>query len=227
MPARVADRGQGSDAGDHLDRAVAELPRTRGVQLSTTMSHSRSRLFGPSTGGLRFSADYAPVARPDHDQALQQTTRLDYRTERFGGLWAGLTWRYDSGLVAVAVRRISDAFALSGDDQAAMGLFCGSVFATIDQPIRGCDGAAGATRLRIPAPGTEDDDVNPTRLAPRHLVDVNGGLDAVHIMKMPVRLRVSVVNLFNRVALYNFLSTFSGTHFVTPRAVTAEIGVRF
>jgi hypothetical protein len=39
--------------------------------------------------------------------------------------------------------------------------------------------------------------------------------------------RLTVVNLTNNVALYNFLSTFSGTHYVTPRAITAEIGFHF
>jgi hypothetical protein len=29
------------------------------------------------------------------------------------------------------------------------------------------------------------------------------------------------------VALYNFLSTFSGTHFVTPRAYQVQFGVTF
>jgi hypothetical protein len=28
-------------------------------------------------------------------------------------------------------------------------------------------------------------------------------------------------------ALYNFLSTFSGTHYVTPRTITATIGLHF
>jgi hypothetical protein len=35
------------------------------------------------------------------------------------------------------------------------------------------------------------------------------------------------VNLTNKDALYNFLSTFSGTHFVTPREYTVQIGVTF
>jgi hypothetical protein len=35
------------------------------------------------------------------------------------------------------------------------------------------------------------------------------------------------VNLTNKVALYNFLSTFSGTHFVTPRSYQVEIGFTF
>jgi hypothetical protein len=32
-----------------------------------------------------------------------------------------------------------------------------------------------------------------------------------------------VFNLTNKVALYNFLSTFSGTHFAPPRTVQAEV----
>jgi hypothetical protein len=36
-----------------------------------------------------------------------------------------------------------------------------------------------------------------------------------------------VINLTNQDALYNFLSTFSGTHFVTPRAYQAQVGIAF
>jgi len=39
--------------------------------------------------------------------------------------------------------------------------------------------------------------------------------------------RLTVVNLTNKEALYNFLSTFSGTHYVTPRAITATLGFHF
>jgi hypothetical protein len=40
-------------------------------------------------------------------------------------------------------------------------------------------------------------------------------------------LRVTAINVTNKIALYNFLSTFSGTHFVTPRTYTAELGFHF
>jgi hypothetical protein len=40
-------------------------------------------------------------------------------------------------------------------------------------------------------------------------------------------LKFTVINLANKVALYNFYSTFSGTHYVTPRTVTAELGFHF
>jgi hypothetical protein len=38
---------------------------------------------------------------------------------------------------------------------------------------------------------------------------------------------VNVVNLLNVDGLYNFLSTFSGTHFVAPRSVTAQVRYTF
>jgi hypothetical protein len=40
-------------------------------------------------------------------------------------------------------------------------------------------------------------------------------------------LRPTAINVTNKAALYNFLPTFSGTHFVTPRAMTAELGFHF
>ena len=40
-------------------------------------------------------------------------------------------------------------------------------------------------------------------------------------------LRLTAINIANKEALYNFISTFSGTHYVTPRALTAEIGFHF
>jgi hypothetical protein len=39
--------------------------------------------------------------------------------------------------------------------------------------------------------------------------------------------RVTVVNLTNKEALYNFLSTFSGTHYVSSRTVSATIAFHF
>jgi hypothetical protein len=39
--------------------------------------------------------------------------------------------------------------------------------------------------------------------------------------------QLTVINLANNYALYNFLSTFSGTHYVTPRTLTAELGFHF
>jgi hypothetical protein len=204
------------------------VPEYRGWQLYTTLSHTSSRLFGPELGGLRFSADYAAVARPDHDEPFQQNTHVEYRSNGKLGFWGGLTWRYDSGLVAVAVPTYVAALRLTGDEQAAMGLYCGDTPATRSQPLRTCASPAfGATRVNIPAPGTENDDTNPPRIVPRHLFDLAVGLDGLTAGRVPIQVRLTVINLFDTIALYNFLSTFSGTHFVTPRALQVQLTVPF
>jgi len=111
------------------------------------------------------------------------------------------------------------------------GFFCGSTVATRDNPLTDAQCNAsnfGATRLRIPAEGTADDVANPPRVAPRHIVDLGFGVDnLLHNDKAKLRLRFSVINVTNKEALYNFLSTFTGTHFVTPRAYQFQVGVNF
>jgi hypothetical protein len=86
----------------------------------------------------------------------------------------------------------------------------------------------GSTLVSIPAPGTENDDHKPPRIAPRHLFDIAVGDDNIFRGdKYKWSLQVTAVNITNKVALYNFLSTFTGTHYVTPRSVTAELGFHF
>ena len=69
---------------------------------------------------------------------------------------------------------------------------------------------------------------NPPRIAPRHLFDLGIGVDnLLQTDRTKLRVRFSVINLTNKEALYNFLSTFSGTHFVTPRAYQLQVGVTF
>jgi len=38
---------------------------------------------------------------------------------------------------------------------------------------------------------------------------------------------IEIANLTNKVALYNFLSTFSGTHFLQPRTIVGHVGFTF
>jgi hypothetical protein len=82
--------------------------------------------------------------------------------------------------------------------------------------------------VSIPAPGTGNADHNPPRVAERSLFDASIGQDNLFSGdKYKWSLRLTAVNLTNKYALYNFLSTFSGTHYVTPRAMTAEVGFHF
>ena len=86
----------------------------------------------------------------------------------------------------------------------------------------------GATRLVIPPPGEYNADHDPTRVAPRNLLDLGGGTDTLYTReRLRVHVQFTVTNLTNVVALYNFLSTFSGTHFVTPRTYQAQVGFSF
>jgi len=54
-----------------------------------------------------------------------------------------------------------------------------------------------------------------------------GDDDLFHGDRYKGSLRFTVINLTNKTALYNFLSTFSGTHYVSPRAETVELGFHF
>ncbi len=199
-----------------------------GFQAYVTMGHTRARFFGPETGGLIFNSPVdASVFRIDHDQAFQQTMNLRYQRPHKGP-FVDFTWRYDSGLVAGSVATLADALALTGAEQAAIGFHCGGQVASVGNPITSCSGNYGATRLIIPAPGTENDDTNPPRIAPHHVFDMSVGTDnLLHTEPVRMTLRATVLNLTNNVALYNFLSTFSGTHFVTPRAYQVSVGVVF
>ena len=204
------------------------LAPLHGFSAFTILGHTRSRLFSPEVGGINFGTQYAPVARPDHDQAFQQTTFARYQPSPHAP-WLGFTWRFDSGLVAVSVPDYATALTLTGDEQAQMGLFCGPVYATLNAPLRSCASPDfGATRVHIVPNGTYDPDRNPSRIVPRNLFDAAAGFDDIwHSEPYHLDAKVTVTNLTNQVALYNFLSSFSGTHFVTPRAIQAELKLRF
>jgi hypothetical protein len=75
--------------------------------------------------------------------------------------------------------------------------------------------------------GTQNDDRNPARIAPR-LFDVSVGHDNLfHNDKYKWSLQLTAINITNKTTLYNFLSTFSGTHYVTPRTLTAQLVFHF
>jgi hypothetical protein len=199
-----------------------------------------SRFFEPQLGGAGATpGGGGGVFRIDHDEKFNQTTHLQYQPWTRGP-WFGFNWRYDSGLVAGAVPFASsadpndpgfivDLTGLSADQQLQAGLFCNGVFPTLSSPLTTCPGNLyGSTRISIPAPGTENDDHNPPRIASRHLLDLAIGHDNLfHGDKYRWSAQVTAINVTDKRALYNFLSTFSGTHYVTPRAITGQIGFNF
>jgi len=225
------------------------VPNFHGFSALMVFSSVAARYFAPQIGGAGATPS-APggVFRIDHDEKFNQTTHLQYQPWKVGP-WFGFNWRYDSGLVAGPVPcaggncnngpsgsdTVVDTSIISPDQQFQAGLFCGPVPATLTTPISSglgtnlCPASQyGSTLITIPAPRTENDDHNPPRIAPRHLFDVAIGDDNLfHGDKRKWSAQVTVINLTDKVALYNFLSTFSGTHYVTPRAVTAQLGFNF
>lgn len=210
------------------------VPNVHGFSALMVFSSVTARFFLPQLGGAGATPG-APggVFRIDHDEKFNQTTHLQYQPWTRGP-WIGFNWRYDSGLVAGAVP-VSDGgpvdlTVLSADQQLQAGLFCGTQRPTLTTPLTICKDPStyGSTLISIPSPGTENDDHNPPRIAPRHLFDLAIGHDNLfHGDRYKWSAQVTAINVTDRRALYNFLSTFSGTHYVTPRGVTAQIGFNF
>jgi Carboxypeptidase regulatory-like domain len=121
---------------------------------------------------------------------------------------------------------------LTADQEFQAGLTCDGKLAApspTGPALATCDAAGLASiYLKVPAPGKENDDHAPQRVAPRSLFDFSAGDDNLfHSDKYKWSLRFTVINVANKTALYNFLSTFSGTHYVTPRSETLELGFHF
>lgn len=234
----------------HGPSVRVSLPNFHGVTAFFTASSVAARFFAPQVGGLGTDLTGVGAFRIDHDQKFQETTHVQYQP--FKNLpWIALNWRYDNGLVAGAVPCFNDtnpntvcsgtSFRVGGvpfvdlsglttDQQAQAGLTCNGVAATLTAAFTSCPASQyGSTLIKIPAPGTSDDDHNPSRIAPRNLFDLSLGDDNLFKNKERYKwsLRLTAINVTNKVALYNFLSTFSGTHYVTPRALTAELGFHF
>ena len=193
--------------------------------------------------------------RIDHDERFNQTAHFQYQPKPTLP-WIGFNWRYDSGLVAGAspcfgiasfntcpgsvlisgIPNVSmvaanvGAVPLTADQEFQAGFFCGTQHATPTQALPfNCPAAQfGSTLIQVPVPGSENDDRNPPRIQPRSLFDVAVGADNLfHGDHYKWSLQFTVLNLTNKYALYNSLSTFSGTHYVSPRSYTAELGFHF
>ncbi len=235
----------------------ADVPNFHNLSVFVVMSSVSARFFPQQTAGAGATVGQSGYPfRIDHDERYNQTTHVQYQLPWLKhSSWFGFNWRYDSGLVAGSVPCYNvtdpnslcnpanggtsitlsdgqpgiDLSGLTSDQEFEAGLACDGAPATPTSGFTTCD-AAGLTSslVTIPRLGTENDDKNPPRIAPRNLFDASIGDD--NLFKGDKRrwsLRLTGVNVANKYALYNFLSTFSGTHYVTPRALTAELGFHF
>jgi len=211
-----------------------DIPEHHNFSAYVVMSSVAARFFPPQVAGAGSTIQGGQPFRIDHDEKFNQNTHLQYQLGKRGP-WAGWNWRYDSGLVAGSVPfavNNTTPVNLSGltyDQQAQAGLTCNGVRATPTAGFSSCAPSGySSTLVSIPAPGTENDDKNPPRIAPRNLFDASLGQQNIfHAQRFKTDLTLTAINVTNKYALYNFLSTFSGTHYVTPRALTAKLTFNF
>ncbi len=195
--------------------------------------------------------------RIDHDERFNQTTHFQYQPWKTrpwvgfnwrydSGLVAGNAPCYGVGASNDCPQStmmggqpavfLQDVFGnpLSADQEFQAGFTCNGVRATPTAALPSPCLASqfGSSLIRVPAIGAENDDRNPPRTASRSLFDLSVGQDNLlrggwRGDRYKVSLQVTAINLTNKYTLYNFLSTFSGTHYVTPRTLTAELGFHF
>jgi hypothetical protein len=232
-----------------------EIPSVHNFSAYVIASSVAARFFPPQVAGAGATVAQGSIYpfRIDHDEKFNETTHVQYQMPGKRTPWIGFNWRLDSGQTASSAPcyNVTDPNSVCGaisttlngqpainltrytaDEQFEAGLACNGVKATPYAPLPSICLASQLTSslLSIPAPGTEDDDKNPPRIAPRNVFDASLGDDNLfgfHSDKQKISLRLTAVNLTDKYALYNFLSTFSGTHYLTPRALSAEVGFHF
>lgn len=213
-----------------LDGVTGRVSTTNihGFQAYYSFGHTRARYFPPQNGGVLPNDLGTGVFRIDHDQAFQSNANFRYQRPK-NAEYVSVIWRYDSGLVVSGVPNTDVALSLSPAQQATIGLSCGGVFAGFSEGFSNCSGPVKSKLLNLPAPSVANADHNPARVKPRNIFNIAVGTDNLFHSESPRRIvaSVTVANLTDKVALYNFLSTFSGTHFLQPRTVAAHVGYVF
>jgi hypothetical protein len=195
--------------------------------------------------------------RIDHDERFNQTTHAQYQLGKRGpyvgfnwrydsGQVAGAAPCY--GVLATndcpqsmttssgqqfVLMQDATGNQLTADQEAQAGFACGGVRAMPSQalPSECLVSQFSSSLLTLPAPNKQNDDHNPARIASRNLFDLSFGEDNLlhrnNADQRTLSATLTIVNITNKYALYNFLSTFSGTHFVSPRSITGEIAYHF
>ena len=233
------------------------VPSFHNFTAYSVMSSVAARVYPPQVAGAGATVGHTGYPfRLDHDERFNQTTHVQYtftRGKTLNGLWGGFNWRYDSGQVAgqapcynpisndpnsacdatsltIGGQPYIDLASLTADEQFQAGLMCNGQKATPGNPLPSvCPaGQFSSSLLRIPKPGTGNNDRNPPRIAPRNLFDASIGKNNIfNADRYKIDLDLTAVNVANEYALYNFLSTFSGTHYVTPRSLTGKVTFNF
>jgi outer membrane cobalamin receptor len=168
-----------------------------GLHSYVSVGHVRAIYVPPFEGGLFLSSDEVDVINQgpfviDHDQNIQEQLGIIWDVPQTG-YWAGVTQRFDSGLVTEAG---SPADVLAG----------------------GADTAYALPYINF--------DSNPQRVKSRTIWDFSLGA-RLKQYGVPLDVQFDLLNAFDKEGLYNFMSTFGGTHVIPPREYSGHVTYTF
>ena len=107
-------------------------------------------------------------------------------------------------------------------------LFCCMLFGITAADAGALQGVVADSSRAPLRPAPMNNDRNPPRTRLRNLFHLAVGSDnLLHTEQARLIVRFTALDLSNAAALYNFLSPFSGTHWVEPRAYQAQVGWAF
>ncbi len=167
-------------------------PVLGGLRGYASVGHVHAKYCNPFVGGLFLSSEALSSFAGgcfliDHDQDIQEQVGLFYDVAD-SGLWAGMTQRYDSGLVTDAG---AQADVLSSPDTAYADPYI-------------------------------QYNTDPQRIKSRTIWSFSLGA-RLEKYGLPLELQVDLLNAFDVKGLYNFLSTFGGTHVIPPRTLAGRV----
>ena len=129
---------------DSAARQRARLPRIHGAGGDVQRGGALFSAAGGRSGRDRRARRAVSSASTTTRNSTRRRTCSISRGKR--GPWVGFNWRYDSGLVAGAVPDYATALTFDGDQQAAIGLFCGGDVCDVecaDNQLPGWSGTRG------------------------------------------------------------------------------------
>ena len=227
-------------------RSAPAVPNFHGLSAFVVMSSVAARFFGPQVSGIGATPGAITVFRIDHDEKFNSdhSPAIPALEERaLAQLQLALRQRSGGRPGAVRGRELRERAEWDRQHRGRLRHDAGSTVpgGTLSagacmrpRPLRSVrtdcapqtSTVPNTCQFRRPARRTT---TTTRRASPRAISSIVGvGHDNIfHGDRYKVSARLTVVNLTNKEALYNFISTFSGTHYVSPRAITGMIGFHF
>ncbi|MDR3673572.1 MAG: TonB-dependent receptor [Holophaga sp.] len=174
-----------------------DLVPVRGWSGYVSAGTVRTVFFNPTVGGL----DAASSADNSLPYLIDHDQRLTLQTGaryELQGFFGQVACRYDSGLVAGD----PTAPGVAGNPDYNFGI-------SHVHPVN--DSLAGSY----------------WRVDPRTVWTLNAGQEFKLANQRSLLAELDLLNVFNEKAIYNFLSTFGGTHVIPPRTLAARLNYRF